>query len=40
MSALYRDLEGYPEGHPVRVYLKENQLLRKLLEELMSCDTE
>ena len=40
MSGLYEDLEKYPTGHPVRVYLEENQLLRKLLEELMHSNAE
>jgi DUF438 domain-containing protein len=32
--------ENLPQGHPVRVYLEENQLIRELIESINSLDIE
>ena len=38
MDNLAHNVERFPEGHPVRVYLEENILIRKLFEELFKTD--
>ncbi len=38
MDNLAHNIERFPQGHPVRVYLEENVLIRKLFEELFKTD--
>ncbi len=38
MFDLANNIEGFPQGHPVRVYVEENLLIKKLFEELFKTD--
>ncbi len=38
MIDLANNIEGFPQGHPVRIYIEENILIRKLFEELFKTD--
>ena len=38
MFDLSNNLDNFPQGHPVRVYLEENILVRELFEELFKTD--
>ena len=35
MDNLAHNIERFPQGHPVRVYLEENILIRKLLKNFL-----
>ena len=38
MHNLINNIDNFPQGHPVRVYLEENILIRKLFEQLLQTD--
>lgn len=40
MNNLLNNTENFPQGHPVRVYLEENILIRKLFQELFETNIE
>ena len=38
MDNLTNNINHFPQGHPVRVYLEENILIKQLFEELFKID--
>ena len=38
MDNLVNNMERFPQGHPVRVYLEENILTKQLFEEIFKTD--
>ena len=38
MDNLINNIDRFPQGHPVRVYLEENILIKQLFEELFKVD--
>lgn len=38
MYSLTNSIDNFPEGHPVRVYIEENFLIKKLFDELFQTD--
>ena len=38
MDNLINNIDRFPQGHPVRVYLEENILIKQLFEEIFRVD--
>ena len=38
MDNLINNIERFPQGHPVRVYIEENILIKQLFEEIFRVD--
>lgn len=38
MNNLLNNIDNFPQGHPVRIYIEENNLLKELFEELFKTD--